>query len=174
MAARDGAPSRQEGRLPTIMGRNFVGHDVTLPSDLGGRPVVLLVAFRMWQQGDVDRWVTARAACRRWAHRRGDARDLTVLDSSAPVRRRRYGKVDSGQRGIRADDHRLRRCRVRVEKALDRHVFEGHSGPARRRRQDRGQVRCTAGSEDALPFVGLVGNPFRRGNDPESESDGSV
>lgn len=43
--------------FPTIEARRLTGGDIVIPSDLDGDPLVLAVAFRMWQQGQVDSWV---------------------------------------------------------------------------------------------------------------------
>lgn len=44
-------------RFPTVTGRNLLGADVRLPAELAGSPRVVILAFRQWQQSDVDSWV---------------------------------------------------------------------------------------------------------------------
>ncbi|MCE7883980.1 MAG: hypothetical protein DYH08_09005 [Actinobacteria bacterium ATB1] len=175
MADRDVAPSRQEGRLPTIMGRNLEGHDVALPSDLAGRPVVLLVAFRMWQQRDVDRWVTELAPL-------ADA-GLTVVEvpviSWSWTRLRRF--IDGGM-AKSIPDRGVRERTITVYDdvgSVSKKLGIGTTSRVTAVLLDAGgriAARSDArpGSEDALTFVGLVGNVVCRRADPESESDGSV
>lgn len=44
-------------RFPTLDARRLTGEDVILPDGLDGDPIVVAVAFRMWQQRQVDSWV---------------------------------------------------------------------------------------------------------------------
>ena len=43
--------------FPAVTGTNLLGHDVRFPDGLAGSPRVVIVAFRQWQQSDVDSWV---------------------------------------------------------------------------------------------------------------------
>ncbi|MBN1443299.1 MAG: hypothetical protein JXA90_11375 [Planctomycetes bacterium] len=55
-----GAYPRQDPtgrRLPTVRGQRLDGQSVTLPDDLGGKPALLLVAYKMNSQFDCDRWI---------------------------------------------------------------------------------------------------------------------
>ena len=46
-------------RLPRLEARDLDGSDRLLPDDLPADPCVVILAFRMRQQGDVDAWVAA-------------------------------------------------------------------------------------------------------------------
>jgi len=43
-------------RFPVVQGRSLTGRRVTLPADFEGDLSVVLVAFKRWQQDDVDTW----------------------------------------------------------------------------------------------------------------------
>ncbi len=45
------------GRFPDVIGSSLAGTPHHLPGSLEGRLNLLLVAFRQWQQKDVDTWV---------------------------------------------------------------------------------------------------------------------
>ena len=44
-------------RFPDVQGRSLTGRRVTLPEDFAGDLNVVLVAFKRWQQEDVDTWM---------------------------------------------------------------------------------------------------------------------
>lgn len=46
--------------FPRVRGRSLLGIELALPRDLPAERTLVVVAFRQWQQGRVDRWI-ARA-----------------------------------------------------------------------------------------------------------------
>ena len=43
--------------FPAVTGTNLLGREVRFPDGLDGSPRIVVVAFRQWQQSDVDSWV---------------------------------------------------------------------------------------------------------------------
>lgn len=129
--------------------------------------MVLLVAFRMWQQRDVDRWVTELAPL-------ADA-GLTVVEvpviSRSWIPLRRF--IDGGMaRSI--PDRGVRERTVTVYDdvgSVSEKLGIGTTSKVTAVLLDAvGRITARSdarpGSEDALSFVRLAGDVVRRGDDP--------
>jgi hypothetical protein len=87
-------PSRIIGhRFPAAAGTSLQGVRVRFPSDLAGRPAVLLVAYRRGSQEDIDRWVAFLG----WEAPELIVYEVPVIPSL--VWRPLAGWIDAGMRG---------------------------------------------------------------------------
>lgn len=77
-------------RLVEVRGRALDGTPATLPADLPGRRTVVVVAFRQWQQRDVDRWIDLAVACGVPPTPLGATGPLETAVVEVPVLGRRY------------------------------------------------------------------------------------
>jgi hypothetical protein len=112
-----GAPGT---KVPRVTGKNLNGRTVRFPEDIRGRPALMLIAFRRYQQQDVDTWLGRMDDLRRVIP------DLQVLE--LPVLRTSHllvrSLIDGGMRnGIPDPEARARTITFYLDKKSFRKAF---------------------------------------------------
>jgi hypothetical protein len=75
--------------FPTVTGRDLAGREYRMPDDLPAKLTVAIIAFRQWQQRQVDAWISALVAAGVPGTPRG-AQDLASVVIEIPVLPGRY------------------------------------------------------------------------------------
>jgi hypothetical protein len=112
-----GAPG---AKVPRVTGKNLNGQTVRFPEDIRGRPALMLIAFRRYQQQDIDTWLG------RMDDLRAAIPDLHVME--LPVLRTPYllmrSVIDGGMRsGIPDPEARARTITFYLDKRSFRKAF---------------------------------------------------
>ena len=79
-------------RFPDVAGRDLLGHEYRLPGEFPARVSIAVLAFKQWQQAQVDAWIT-RLASEGIPETPHEATDLDCVILELPVLPGRYHVV---------------------------------------------------------------------------------